>query len=162
MMSEKSLLDFVVFRSMYRADYNFVLSSWAHSFKGSPWAGVVPNNDWHASMKNIIDQLQTRGSEVVMAVADDDRDQIMGYVCYEKSLAGIPVIHYIFVKDDFRREGLGTALLGVTGNGSLIYTFRTEDSQYLNKMGTHVPAIARRKDLEPVYASIPAKKRNLP
>ena len=157
---DKSLIDFVVYRSMYRADYNFVLSSWAHSFKGSQWAGVIPNNEWHASMKNIIDQLASRGMQVIMAVADDDRDQIMGYVAFEKSLAGIPVVHYVFVKDDFRKEGLGKALLGVTGDGSFIYTFRTEDSQYLDSMGRFVPAIARRKELEPIYhnASNTAKR----
>lgn len=148
-----NLVDLIVFRSMSREDYNFVLSSWAHSFKGSPWAGMVPNNEWHPMMKKCIDQLLSRGARVVLAVADDDRDQILGYICYEKSVCGMPVVHYVFVKDDFRKEhGLGKALLGVTGDGSFIYTYRTLDMQYLDKMGTHVPAIGRRKDLEPIYA----------
>jgi GNAT superfamily N-acetyltransferase len=142
-----------VFREMEPQDYNFILSNWAHSFKGSPWAGCSPNNLWHSRIKEEVDQLLGRGAHVVMAVADDDRDHLLGFICFEKPACGIPVIHYAYVKDDFREQGVGSALMDIAGKGQHIYTYRTYDSQYIAKGGIHVPAIARRKDLEPVYVS---------
>ena len=147
-----SILDICAFRAFDpETDYNFVLSSWAHSFKGSPWAGVCPNNLWHPQMKETLDQLLERGATVLMAVADDDTDHLIGYVCYETGLSGVAVIHYVFVKDEFRTGGMGKALLSIAANGKFIYTFRTPDGKSLERGGTHVPAIARRKKLEPVY-----------
>jgi GNAT superfamily N-acetyltransferase len=151
----ESLLDFIVFREFEASsDYNCVLSNWSHSFKGSPWAGVCPNNLWHAQMKQTLDQLLSRGAQVIMAVADDDPDQIVGWVCYEKSKSGVSVVHYVFVKDDdFRGHGIASALLDIARQGDFIYTFRTPDGKHLEKRGTHVPAIGRRKNLEPIYAT---------
>ena len=151
---EPKLLDFVAFRQMEEPDYNFVLSNWAHSYKGSPWAGTVPNNLWHVTVKESVDQLVARGAYVVLAVSEDDRDQFLGFICWEEPESGISVVHYAYVKDEFReKHGVGRALLRIATKGRpFFYTHRTSDARWLVcGCCKYLPAIARRKALEPVY-----------
>lgn len=156
------LLKVVVYRSLEPEDYNCILSDWAKSYKGSPWAGTVSNNHWHRTVKDTIDSLLSRGASVLLAVADDDTTQILGWVCYEKSASGVFVLHYIFVKDDFRGDGIAPSLLAKAGNEPCIHTHKTRDCKYLCGLGDYVPAIARRKELEPVNVKSKNRKRKFP
>ena len=153
MSVEPSLLDYVTFREYRPEDYNFILSNWAKSYRSSPYSGPIPNNLYHATLKELVDQLLGRGAYVVLAVSEDDDDQFLGFVCWEQAQA-LPVVHYVFVKDEFREiHGLGRALLRVaTKDGDFIYTHKTldEGAKRLQKGGTFVKAIACRKNLEPV------------
>ncbi len=155
-------LDFAVFREFDpETDYNCVLSDWAKSMKNSEFAGVCPNNEWHRLMKMVLDGVLDRGAEIVVAVSDEDRDHILGWTCYERSLSGVSVVHYVFVKDDFREDhGIGKALLGIAAQGYFVYTCSTHDARYLTKgrKCKFVPGIIRRKNLEPVYAGGEKKK----
>ena len=154
-MVDEHITDFGLLRAMKDEDYNFVLSSWAKSFKGSPWAGLVPNNLWHSTMKEALDQLLERGAKVRMLVDRLSPDFIIGWTCFEESECGVNVIHYVFVKDAFREKfGSGGLLRDLAcGRGSygFRYTCRTHDGQRLvGKKDVYSPAIARRKNLEPV------------
>jgi GNAT superfamily N-acetyltransferase len=121
-----------------RADeFPFIFDSWARSFRKSPWAGCVPNHLYdqvsRATSAGIID----RGARVIVAVAplpDGDR-RVMGYAVSESE-----VLHWLFVKRDFRRMGVGRALLEETtrawprcsvfdeGHGPWKYTHKTRVS----------------------------------
>ena len=153
-------LDSVVFREFDpETDYNCVLSDWAKSFKTSPHAGPVPNNEWHNIMKSVLDGVLDRGALIVMLVSDEDSDHILGWVCYEKAASGVSVVHYVFVKEGLRElHGYGKALLGVAATGFFVYTCKTPLGRFLEAGGDHVPAILRRKNLEPVYPGTGRKR----
>lgn len=155
-----SLLSVINYRPAEPQDYNLVLDSWIKTFKSSPYAGIVAADEYHATTRDAIEKLIARGAKLVMAVADNDREQIIGWVCYEISLEGVPVVHYVYVKggrdtkgnDLFRGKGLGTSLLKkATQGAAFLHTFRTADGNRLTRnKGRHVPFLARRKNLEPV------------
>lgn len=157
-----SLLSVIKFRPAEPQDYHLVLDSWIKTYKSSPYAGSIAANLFHPAQRDTIEQLISRGAKIVCAVADNDRDQVLGWVAYEMSLVGTPVVHYVYVKGAkapdtkafvFRGRGLGRALLKqATHGGRFIYTFRTRDGDALARdgMGIHVPQIARREKLEPV------------
>jgi hypothetical protein len=147
-------LDFCVFREFDpETDYNCVLSDWAKSYRSSLYAGPCPNHLWHEQMKSVLDGVLDRGAYIVMAVADDDRDHILGWACFERSKCGVSVVHYVFVKDDWREEyGLGRTLLQLCADGFYIYTCSTKDGSRISQGGKFVPSIIKRKNLEPIYA----------
>jgi len=154
MSNLESLLNEIEFRSAKTDDLHFIMAAWLNSYRRSQWAGVVPNNMYHKTHRELITQLLARGMFLIVAVNKEDTDQILGFVAAEKSNKGIAVVHYVFVKDEFRRNGLATKLLSVLGvesnGGSFLYTFRTSDARFF-KNAKHVPVLARRKELEPVY-----------
>lgn len=150
------------FRTLEPDDYNFVLSSWARSFRGSRWAGNVPNHRQPGVVKDEIDSLLSRGAVITLAVFEDDSTYIIGWCCHELSKGGVSVIHYVFVKEDDRKSGMATELLSRAGNGKQrIHTHRTSDCRYLRGLGDYVPAVSRRKELEPLNVKAKNRKRKI-
>jgi hypothetical protein len=124
-------------------DTAFLFSAWIGSYRDSPWAGTLPQHLATPVHKATINQLLARGMRVVMAVNPDDADQILGFIAYEPG-----VLHYIFVKDVFRRQGIAGGLLALAGfdrDQQLTYTFRTADVAKLKCSREHRPELARRK-----------------
>lgn len=152
-MSNKHL----TLRSIQSEDLAFVIAAWLKSFRRSPFAGVIPNDLYHATYKNCFDQLLQRGMKVTVVCNTSNPDQLLGFIAYETAANGTPVVHYLFVKDVFRGNGIGKLLLAdanVKRGSPFIYTFKTSDSRKL-RGGKHVPAVARRKSLEPIYETTP-------
>lgn len=71
--------------------------------KGMEWLA------FRAAHRLVVDRLLARGTTLV-ACAPDFEDQIFGYVCFE---AG--VLHWIFVKGPFKRNGIGNSLMAAAG-----------------------------------------------
>jgi GNAT superfamily N-acetyltransferase len=81
-----------------------------------------------------------RGATALVTCAADDPDQILGFLVHEG-----PVVHYLYVKELFRRKGLATALLDSAQIPPVFfYTHRTDDA-VLFEGGRFAPEIARRK-----------------
>lgn len=138
-------------------DRAFVMDAWQKSYKHSPWAGIISNNLFSVVLDDVVTQLIKRGMQVVILESEDPETKI-GFIAYE--LAAVPVIHYLYVKPLLRNMGLGKKLLkhlGVSREVGFLYTFRTPDcSKFRNAV--HCPAIARRKNLEPVSKERPNAK----
>ncbi len=144
-----SILALSKIRPLLPGDYNFVLSSFAHSFKSSKYAGTCPAHEWHSQAKLIVDSLLARGAEVPVLCNTEDPDQILGWAMFERADSGVPVVHYVYIKDDFRNDGLARYLVGeIAGDQRFAYTHRTRDAH--PRRGTHLPEIAKRKNLNPV------------
>jgi ribosomal protein S18 acetylase RimI-like enzyme len=116
-------------------EFKFILDSWSNSFRKSPYAGCVPNNLWPSVSRSTITQLIARPStEVKCALSptsEGERGRVMGYFVAEPG-----VLHWLYVKKDFRRLGIGTKLLAeATKNWrgchqtSPRYTHKTGSSQ---------------------------------
>jgi GNAT superfamily N-acetyltransferase len=150
MKLDKELAEVLQLRDIQPGDVRFVLDSWAKSFRASPWAGVIPNHLYYDVFHESVEQLLARGTKIQIACAKHDPSRILGWVATEKVRDG-QAVHFIYVKDPFRRRGLASHLLEQTvgtqdREGRYFYTYRTRDSGYLfGTDWTFAPEIARRK-----------------
>lgn len=100
-------------------DEAFIFSSWLNNYRAtSQFAKRVRNSVfyfWHHKVvTRILARLTTR---IYVAVSPDAPDVILGWICVEASTVKIPdfkdhnrVLHYIFVKPEFRRFGIAKKL----------------------------------------------------
>jgi hypothetical protein len=134
-------------RPVTQGDIMDVVKWWIGSFKRSKWAGTIPNNKFSETQGEAIRQLIARGAKVTLAVNSDNESQVLGFICTERTKLNEPVVHYLFVKDYYRRHGISKLLLKVEDiplDGSAFFTHKTPFSKHYR--GKHVPEIARRKD----------------
>jgi len=130
----------MIFDSPAADEYPLIFDSWARSFKKSPWAGCVPNHLWDMVSRAAASDILNRGARVIVAAtpiegADDYARRVMGYSVSEPG-----VLHWLFVKRDYRDMGVGRALLDETtrdwpkdsvydaGHPTYKYTHRTRAS----------------------------------
>lgn len=127
-------------------EMDFVLDSWLKSYKFSPWAGVQENHKYFVNQREAIEALLARGA--VLTVAEwPETERVAGYICHEHK-DSVDVVHYVYVKDHWRKMGVGKSLVNhVSRGGQLIYTFRTRASKYILPGAVFAPEIARRKCL---------------
>lgn len=115
-------------------ELKLVLDSWSNSFRKSQYAGCIPNNLWPEVSRQTATQLMTRtGARTICALtptADGTRGRVMGYSVSEPG-----ILHWLYVKKDYRRLGIGSQLLQeLIGNWNDSerkrprYTHRTDSS----------------------------------
>jgi GNAT superfamily N-acetyltransferase len=107
-----------------------VFDAWASSFKKSPYAGVIPNHCYDEIARVAISEILDRGAKVVVAVQPlpDGTRRVMGYSVSEPAKK---ILHWLYVKKDFRGMKIGRAILRETvdpGEPGWRYTFRTKAS----------------------------------
>lgn len=102
-------MDGVAFRPYRPGDRNFVLSSWRDSYRNSirhpdlsAWIRKSAYHDAH----NLYIATALDSDVVLVAVSPEDDDQILGWCAY-----GDGTRHYVYVKELYRRRGIGSALL---------------------------------------------------
>lgn len=134
----------------------FVVRSWLSSFRKSDWAGPIPNNEYERIYLDTINQLLARGARVVVACNPDNPNHILGWMCYEFTRDGKPVVHYVYVKSMWRQAvkrygtptGVATSLFAAAGidpKARFFYTFRTNRAHHFPG-GSFVREIACRKN----------------
>ncbi len=151
---DAALSELVEYRPMGPGDMALVLDSWGKGWRESPWSGVVPNNRWHEVFVDSAAQLLARGAVVEVAGVRGDPVPVLGYAVSEAVRDGL-ALHYVYVKDPYRRRGLGTELVrragerhhGQEGPRRRFYTHRTRDSHRVcpSATWTHAPEVARRR-----------------
>ena len=124
-----------------------VYDAWANSFRKSPWAGCIPNHLYDSVSRTAIGEILSRGARVTVAVQDlpDGARRVCGYSVSEPDQA---ILHWLFVKRDYRGMGIGRALLNETVIGfsdkPKRYTHRTRSSsRFLGSDWEHDPVPAR-------------------
>lgn len=90
-------------------DISFIFNSWLKSYRSSYFAKSISNTIYFEGHHKIIEKL-AKTSEIIVACNPQDPEQIFGYICAEK-IDGIFCLHYIYVKQSFRRLGIGKLLL---------------------------------------------------
>lgn len=117
-------------RAADETDLRFVLHSWLDSYKFSHAAGLIAVADWRAVMEPQVRRILARaGVSVLVAhhpVTDRTAD-VYGWVALE-SYRNIPLVHYVYVKQAYRRMGVAAELLlaaGVHPSDRFYYTCRT-------------------------------------
>jgi GNAT superfamily N-acetyltransferase len=111
-------------REMVPDDEGLVMDSWLRSFRPSWFAGPLPNDLYYDIYRPIIrDRVRARSGARVLVATDTEDTAILGWMCFE----GNDVVHYIYVKDLFRKKGVARALIQSAGLGDAVrYTFRTK------------------------------------
>jgi GNAT superfamily N-acetyltransferase len=90
-----------------------VHDSWVESFRKSPWGGCVRNDYWQTCQRATIQGILHRGTKLTVVLAPvvegvHTGRRVMGWACTEPQLE---VLHYLYVKADYRKHGIGRALL---------------------------------------------------
>lgn len=124
----------VIIDTPHADEFDLVFDAWANSFRKSPWAGCVPNNLWDQVSRAVADDILGRGALVIVAVTpiegqEDKFPAVRRVMGYSVSEPDKHVLHWLYVKRDYRGAGIGTALLRATAHdGDWTYTHRTKAS----------------------------------
>jgi len=92
-------------------DRNFIFSKWLKNYKfSSRFAKRIKNDVFYKWHQLILENILARPScSIVIAHPTDDPDVNLGFICFE-TIEDLKVIHYVFVKPEFRNFGLGRTL----------------------------------------------------
>ncbi len=122
----------LLIRQAQQDDVPFIMSSWLKSFrdKDQGFAEGCPNRIFYACHHRVVEVLLPR-SMVVVACDENDPRTIVAWACYERGDGGCLVVHYLYVKQPLRRNGVArqlmTTLLAIEGEPETVfYTHRTE------------------------------------
>lgn len=91
-------------------DLNFILSKWLKNYKfSSRFAKNIKPDIYYKWHHLILDNIMARPScTILIANPTDEPDVNLGFICYETT--DTKVIHYAFVKPEFRNFGIGKRL----------------------------------------------------
>lgn len=131
-------------------ELKLILDSWSNSFRKSPFAGCVPNNEWARISRATATQLMCRPrARTIVALSpsnDGNRGRAMGYIVGEPG-----ILHWVYTKKSYRRLGIGKALLNeltkdwdVVSKNHPRYTHRTERSVHFLPPGWKWDPVAAR------------------
>lgn len=102
------------FRSRTEGDHNFIFASWMRSFRSnSQWAKQISSGIYNTKHPKLINELLANSGSIV-ACSSDMPDQIFGFAIYQPSVENIAVIHWLYVKEIYRKMGVGNALFRET------------------------------------------------
>lgn len=129
----------VSFRPQVESDLNFILSSYAESFRRSPYSGVLPDKAYYDAARDHFSQIMKReNAQTLLCVAEGEAppNDLFAWVVWEPG-----VLHYVYVKHLFRGMGVARDLLRRTGldptKATCTYTHRTKFSgDYLREHET--------------------------
>lgn len=110
-MSEALAVQYVpiAFRPPTEDEMAFIYSGWLRSHRYSRFAVDIPGPIYFDNHKKVVELLLSTG-RIVVACNPDHPDQLFGFVCYQPTHGGAAVMHYLYVKQPFRRFGIATAM----------------------------------------------------
>lgn len=101
-------------------EIKFIRNSWFRSMKQHSDLGRLIRPDLFSQGANeLIDKLTTLWLPVV-ACLPAVPEEVLGWAC-----RSVPAVHYVYVKHDFRRQGVATRL----AFGAQFYTIRTKGGE---------------------------------
>jgi GNAT superfamily N-acetyltransferase len=120
MSSTSNLTNHVLLRDRKPNDDNFILSSWAQSYRHNPMYGAMPVDLYFSRYRKFTLSVLER-SYAIVACDPSDPDVVFGY-CVYRFIGDIPVVSYVYVKQVFRRFGLASKLLNQVSTETKITT----------------------------------------
>lgn len=101
-------------RHMEETDHAFIYATWLRGlYYGNSFFAVTEKDEFMERYQLVITNLLFRPSvEVRVACLQEDADTILGYSVLEKfSVPHGTTIHWTFVKPEWRKQGIATALI---------------------------------------------------
>lgn len=119
---------------MFPEDVNFIYNSWLKSYRNARAVRQMENPAYFKEQGDLIrDMLDTCNVTVICNA--NDSTQILGYMV-SQSFDGILCIHYIYVKQPFRGNGLAKKLVAARdhelGRQAGLYTHHTSIADRLS------------------------------
>lgn len=102
------MIDLIQIRVMKDEDLNFVISSWLKSYRYSTDIQRVRDSEYYDTYQTLVKSMIKR-SDVYVACLREDEDVLVGYLAIERK--DFDIIHYVFVKDLWRKIGVAKYLL---------------------------------------------------
>lgn len=102
-------------------DTNYVRSSWLRSHADSALARCLGRSAYMTGHHDVIDALLERAT-LRVACSVTHRATIVGWACVEPA----DVVHYVFVREEFRRYGVARRLLADVTGERVTYSHRTD------------------------------------
>ena len=123
---------------------DLICKSWSLAHRQSFFAGTLPDDLYFPAQLEQINRLLDT-SKVLLAQDPEDPQVQYGYLCYQEPRDPQygPVIHFLFVKEDWRRYGIAKDLLAHAGIDL------TKPSRH-----THQSAFSRQYCLKHNYPSV--------
>jgi GNAT superfamily N-acetyltransferase len=110
-MTEAHYVPAVVYRDANDTDTGFLFNSWLRSYRSnSEWVRAIPAQIYFHNHKRVVAQL-LKDAGVLIAANPDDPDQIFGYAVWQPTIGRVAVLHWVYVKEPYRRLGIGTKLV---------------------------------------------------
>lgn len=101
-------------REMFPEDENFIYNSWLKSYRNARAVRNMENPAYFKEQGKLIrDMLDT--CNVTVVCNQNDSTQILGYMV-SQNLAGILCIHYLYIKQPYRGNGLAKMLVKARGH----------------------------------------------
>jgi hypothetical protein len=122
------------FRPAEESDTNMILSDWLKSFRRSPLATDMTNAVYFRGHEALVKKALKR-SEIICAVNKEDPNHVFGWICFEKQ--SIPILHYLYVKEAFRKFGIGTNLFHHMRSTTFAYTHKTDSIERFTAQGIY-------------------------
>jgi GNAT superfamily N-acetyltransferase len=124
-------------RDLKPIDEDFVYDSWLRSVR-------CPTRMVTDMTRCLVDYIKSIGN-IKIYCADDDEDHIIGWISFGQ-LEGTKLLHFLFVKKDFRGNGVGTELL------KHVYPER-EDTVFCTYWSFHMQQIDARRRWNTKFSS---------
>ena len=166
----------LAYRDAGDADRAFVIDSWSESFRCAHAAGLIAMSDWREIMPRQLERILARPCCTVTVACNpeesDTRLDLMGWIAVERGYSvptrvrdargrwadellptDAPLVHYVFVKQPYRRLGVARGLFAaarVDPAAEFAYTTKTAAAQ---KLAAKVP----RARWNPLIARFDAK-----
>ena len=121
-------------------DLPLLLNSWLKSYRNAPAVTTVPNELYFdegmgqkARILSLLGECETR-----VACDPEDHEVVYGWITFEPTLDLPTIVHYAYVKQAYRRQGIGTALLrdaGVVGDAPFWISHETPVVNVIRRNG---------------------------
>lgn len=85
-------------------DIAFIYATWLNSYYYDSWAKSIRKSVYYNNYKRVVDKLLNE-ADISIACMPENQNVIFGYMVTEPG-----IIHYSFVKEDFRHFGIAKAL----------------------------------------------------
>jgi hypothetical protein len=109
-------------------DEDFIFSSWIQCLGNSrPYSGLDRN--WFTTAQHALIEKLLKNSKILIACDPEDDDQIYGYMVYNPMSN---VLHWVYVKQLFRRAKVASRLLGKVFDGNVTASIQTPALSSLN------------------------------
>lgn len=121
-------------RKAVSKDVRYITSSWLNSYYHSPVNKGTRKSEFFLLEHKMLEVILPRATTLVLCNASNV-DQILGYICYEVLAGGVLVIHYVNMKQPYRKRGLARYLveevLDIESPSQVLYTYFTEQGGHI-------------------------------
>lgn len=94
-------------------DLNFIQNSWGSSYyKGADFVNFLSPKEFNAQHRPIREELLLNPNvAIIIACNANDEDLILGWILVEKPKGEGLILHYLYVKEAFKGEGIADELI---------------------------------------------------